>query len=71
MEKFEKINAFFFDKAQYKVSDSFGNTVVLKVDYWNNSYELIGKLEKSAMEEINIFAKSILRRKHAVNFADN
>lgn len=68
MEKLTKLKSFIFDKAQYKVIDAQGNEGLLKVDYKNNSYKIVGKIEKISHQELTDFAETILQRKHGVNF---
>lgn len=70
MEKLTKLNSFVFDKAQYQLVDSKGNKSLLKIDYKNNSYKVVGILDENAAEEISKFASAVLLRKHGVNFAN-
>jgi len=70
MQKLKKVKTFVFDKAQYRVSDSSGNTGLLQINYANNPYEMSGAmLDKPAVAEIRLFAEDLLRRKHGRNFA--
>lgn len=72
MQKLKKIKKFIFDKAQYQVSDSYGNSGLLQVDYKRNSYKLVGAvLEENAEAEIKLFAQELLERKHGKNFAQD
>lgn len=59
-----KITKFYLNKASYIAQDTNGDRVDLIVDYWNNGFELNGK-----SEELEIFAKKLLKKKHKVNFA--
>jgi hypothetical protein len=70
MEKLTKFKSFTFDKAQYQLVDASGNKSLLKIDYKNNSYKIVGILDENATEEISKFASAVLLRKHGVNFAN-
>jgi hypothetical protein len=59
------ITQFTFDKAQYKVQDSEGNSVTLIMNYAGNSYEVEG-IENELVRQI---ALDLLAKKHAANFA--
>jgi hypothetical protein len=73
MLKLKYTKGFFFDYAQYRVSDGNGNDVLLKVDYKNNNFTLESNgnnKDNNFENEIRKFAKDMLAKKHGVNFAD-
>lgn len=61
----QKITQFLFDRAQYQLTDSEGHTVLLKMNYAGNSYEIEGG-ESRVAERV---AESLLAKKHAVDFS--
>ncbi len=63
-----KITKFYFDKATYLVGSDAGGEVVLEIDYKNNQFRIVGNAGKARLM-IESFAKDLLERKHAVNFA--
>ncbi len=65
------LTKFIFNKAKYLASDENGNEVFLIVDYENNKYSFEGKGTGKLREELVLIAKSLLKRKHNVNFADH
>ena len=74
MLKLNYTKGFYFDFAQYRVSDGYGNEALLKVDYKNNKFKLEengNPIGKDFRTEIETFAKDMLARKHAVNFAQS
>lgn len=69
------VKTFLFNKAQYRVGDEKGNQILLKIDYWNNSFEIETlKNGKSGFlflkKEGKRIAKDLLNKKHKVNFSD-
>jgi|GEM_PF-1564808 len=70
MEKLTKLQSFMFDKAQYEIIDTLGNRGLLKVDYKNNKYKVIGIKDRDSIQKVFLFAQSILAKKHGVNFAN-
>jgi len=72
--KTKYIKSFLFQKAQYRLEDKLGNTVILTINYWEGEYEVktllfiddsIDKLN----DEATGIAQDLLKRKHKVNFA--
>ena len=61
----KQIIKFTFDKAQYVLEDNEGQTVRLKMNYADNSYEIEGGESEIARR----VAIDLLKKKHAVNFA--
>jgi len=70
MEKLTKLKSFMFDKAQYQVVDRLGNTGLLKVNYKDKKFEIMGDIESDSKKELTEFANTILDKKHGVNFAN-
>lgn len=71
MEKLKNLKEFIFDKAQYQVQDTKGNKGLLKVDYKNKQYSIEGRgLATESIQELALFAQSILEKKHGINFAE-
>lgn len=71
MTKLNKIKTFVFDTAQYRIGDSRGAVGMLVVNYFENTFKIVGnELESGAKKEISAFAKDLLKRKHGKNFAD-
>lgn len=68
MEKLTKLKTFTFDIAQYEIEDKFGNKGLLKVNYKGKSYQILGIKDQDAYEELELFAQTILNKKHGVNF---
>lgn len=66
------IKEFVFGTAEYFISDGNGDKVKLKVNYFDNYFEIVGlgELENSEFrKEVAKKAKDLLKRKHGVNFA--
>lgn len=73
MKNLRHIKSFKFGYARYHLDDGAGDYVLLKVDYWNNRFEILskGKQEnREFREEIGEIAKGLLSRKHGVEFAN-
>ena len=69
--KTEYIQSFIFNKAKYNVKDSHGNDALLKIDFANNKYKIIGdKLRLESKNELSKIAKKLLERKHNNNRAE-
>lgn len=61
------------DQAEYQLNDGNGQTVVLLVNYRQNSYQLKPKqnlTDQSFYHEAERLARGLLARKHAVNLAE-
>ena len=73
MVRKKHITSFRFDYAQYKVEDSLGNKVLLKVHYAANEYQIEGihlPISQVFRRELATIASNLLKRKHGVNFVD-
>ena len=57
-----KITKYYIDNAKYRAEDDGGNIIWLKIDYWNNKFELSNK-----NTDLRIFAQKLLNKKHRVN----
>lgn len=73
MKKLIHTKSFLFEKAQYVLSDSKGNSLLLTVDYKKNKHaDLVIKKNgggyKKLQREAGKVAKDLLERKHKVNF---
>lgn len=74
MKDLKEITGFFFGKAEYFISDSHGNEILMKVFYKDNYFQLevIKKFDKNILlltNESEKVALDLLKRKHNVNFA--
>lgn len=61
-----KIKKFIFDEAHYLLEDERGNQIRLNMYYAENRFEIEG-IQSELAEKI---AVDLLKKKHAVNFAD-
>lgn len=71
--KVQYIDSFVFDSANYAISNGKGVVVTLKIDYKNNKYSIEKSnniKDKNFQKEIEKIAMDLLKRKHAVNFAE-
>ncbi len=69
----KRIKQFIFNNARYNVR-GVQDDVILEIDYLNNRYKLKNKrniLSKDFEREVQAIAQDLLRRKHAVNFANS
>lgn len=57
-----KISKYYIDHAKYRAEDENGDIVWLEVDYWNNKFNL-----SHPNDELTLFAKGLLNKKHRVN----
>lgn len=72
MKQLPTIKQIYFGFAEYRVSDGKGDRVLLRVNYRNNSYEIVstGSTSHHAFrDELVLFAEDLLKRKHNTNFA--
>lgn len=72
MQKPKYIKSFLFDVARYRLSDGAGDEVLLHVNYYGNSFYIEDKgktVNDNFRNEVGEVAKSLLARKHGVNFA--
>lgn len=72
MKDKKTIKHFFFDFAQYHVSDGLTDEVLLRVFYKENRFEIVhikGDLNMRFREELSVFAGELLQRKHNTDFA--
>lgn len=58
-----KITKFYVDKAKYFAEDESGRKIVVSINYWDGTYKISRK-----NENLEIFAKKLLKNKHRVNF---
>ena len=70
------IKRFLFDKAQYRLEDGWGNTILLAVDYKNGRFDLVnvtlGNIGIGDLrDEAGRVAHSLIKKKRGVNFSDN
>ena len=73
MKQTKNIQEFIFGVAYYHINSRSGDTVILRVDYQNNTYSLKNKSEpfsQKFQQEVSEIAKDLLERKHGVNFAE-
>lgn len=63
------IKSFIFDIAQYLVEDGKGNSVLLQINYKDNSFNMqkTEKIDVDFVQEIEEVAKRLLEKKHGVN----
>ena len=72
MENAQSIKHFYFGFAKYHVSDGAGDDVELKVNYKDNSYEIVSlgnTFNEVFRKELAQFATGLLKRKHHKDFA--
>jgi hypothetical protein len=65
------IKHFFFGHAEYHASDGNGDSVILRVHYKDNYYEIENTGEshnESFRTELGEFAEDLLKRKHNTDF---
>ena len=70
--KIDTMKKFIFNKAEYLIEDTPG-AVLLRVDYYHNSYEIeqqSNNMSEELIQKIHKIAKSLLKRKHGVNFVE-
>ncbi|EKD62417.1 MAG: hypothetical protein ACD_52C00175G0002 [uncultured bacterium] len=67
-----QIKTFYFKRAEYFVGDANGSEILLKIDYKNKKYELENKGKKNGIlvREAKKIGKSLIKRKHGMNFVD-
>lgn len=68
------IDKFYLGTATYYVLDSDGNKIQLRVDYWDNKIKInnltvISEQIVKMRDKVKAIGKSLLDRKHKVNFA--
>lgn len=71
--KTKVIKEFRFDKAAYIVGDGNGERVRLQINYKENNFKIDkngSDIARDLEEEMVDIAKDLLKRKHAINFAD-
>ncbi len=59
-----KIKEYYLNKAKYIAIDESGKKFAVKIDYWNNTFNL-----SDPNETLEKAARDMLKRKHKVNFA--
>lgn len=72
MKQAKSIKHFYFDFAQYQVSDGISDEILLKVHYKENSYDITqirGVKNEAFRAEVSQFAEDLLKRKHNTDFA--
>jgi hypothetical protein len=72
MQDLKYIKSFRFGYARYHLENGKGLKAFLKVDYWNDRFEIVFKGEETDelfRSEIEEIARGLLSRKHGVNFA--
>lgn len=69
MSNRQVIKEFLFDFAQYHIRDARGNDASLQINYKENTFSVktSKKLSKKFLNEINIIATNLLKKKHGVN----
>lgn len=69
--KTKNIKEFYIGEANYFVHGDGGEKIILKLNYWENSYRIEGKSDIALVKEAENIAKDLLGRKSKYNFAEN
>jgi hypothetical protein len=76
MKKQKHVSGFYFGKAEYRIEDKSGNSLLVKINYRKRNYDLVvlrknGKGLSVLKNKASSIAKDLLKRKSKVNFAKN
>lgn len=72
MKNLKYIKSFRFGYARYHLDNGDGDKILLRIDYWNNKFEIVSKgtkIDELFRSEVQKMAADLLLRKHGVNFA--
>ena len=70
--KVQYLHSFFFETATHIISDEYGQSAQLMVNYKEGEYQIEtkGKVSAQALDEIATIASDLLKRKRGKNIAE-